>query len=193
MILHVLLQTNKTFAANFFPTNDHTGSVAPPVVCDRDLLYANQTFMYEDISIITGIPLRCFDSQYTAFCNDGTNDPSSATTLCSLYGYYGKLAFRHTVPFKNCSSLLQIGIFHCELGGGMYVYDDTFSVSVPAETVFYNNFSCPFNSLDLCTATELPFCDSSPLILTCYNFTGRHYTLTNTKITCSNPMSYDWW
>ena len=96
--------------------NFHTGNVVPPAGCDRDFLYANQTTSFDGKSVITGIPLSCIDGvQYATFCNDGTNDLSSANLVCTLYGYYGELAFRQTIPFAKCSSLLQAGFFHCEI------------------------------------------------------------------------------
>ena len=84
----------------------------PPGGCDRDLLYDNQTMSSDGKSVITGIPLSCIDGvQYATFCNDGTNDLSTASLVCTMYGYYGELALRKTIPFATCSSLLQIGIF----------------------------------------------------------------------------------
>ena len=62
-------------------------------VCDPDLfsLYENYTTSYGNQAVITGTPFRCIGgSQYAALCNDNTNDPTSASVLCTMYGYYGQ-------------------------------------------------------------------------------------------------------
>ena len=46
--------------------------------------------LFDGKSVITGVPLSCVGGRYTTFCNDGSNDLSSANLVCTLYGYYGE-------------------------------------------------------------------------------------------------------
>ena len=61
-------------------------------VCSGNHLYQNYTFFEGNRSVITGIPLGCLGTgHYAALCNDGTNQPSSASVVCANRGFPGQL------------------------------------------------------------------------------------------------------